>query len=219
MPITNEIKFEAIPTGDETTDDRIVESGVQRNFSNYNVKSWAFKAFQFTMVAIATYSFTRMRYTTTTTSLTTTESNFFQVQHSPCGNSAEEARAAGCHFEVLSWAWQADECHDIELENQFKQLDDWRFFRDKEGTIEIPPSEYGQDERRHDLIIWGSRNWHIVHCLYMWRKMHRAPQLGLRWDEYMKDFAHTMHCNGVLQNDTIPHDALTTKMRTGFPSC
>jgi len=213
MPLTNKIKFKALPTGDETTDEGIVESGIRRGSSKGNIKSWAFSVFNLALVALATYSFTRMRYTPAEPSLSTV------IKHSPCGSNADEARAAGCHFEVMTWCWQADACYDVELETQFRTYTDWHFFRDQEGKSEVLPSEYGELERRDELVLYTSWEYHIVHCLFVWRKMHRAPQLGLKWDGYIKDFTHTMHCSGILQNYTVSLDDIATTIHTGFPSC
>ena len=39
----------------------------------------------------------------------------FQGPKRPCGHSAEEAKAAGCVFDIMNVAWMPWECYDQKL--------------------------------------------------------------------------------------------------------
>src|ERR1700712_3744282 len=52
----------------------------------------------------------------------------------PCGNTASEAAAKGCIFDIMSMAWQSPECYDEDLAAEFADLGPWEFYSDPQQS-------------------------------------------------------------------------------------
>ena len=63
----------------------------------------------------------------------------------PCGDSPEEARSRGCHFDVIFFCWLAPECYDAELSTKFDNANVLEWYLDSNQTIPLS----------HDQIITG----------------------------------------------------------------
>ncbi|KAF2188694.1 hypothetical protein K469DRAFT_767973 [Zopfia rhizophila CBS 207.26] len=59
-----------------------------------------------------------------------------------CENSAEEAKAKGCTFHLLNYAWQSSACFDKEVYqnawNRSMEKGPFKWFADANGTEELP---------------------------------------------------------------------------------
>ncbi|OOO14952.1 ABC transporter related protein [Aspergillus oryzae] len=68
------------------------------------------------------------------------------VMKSPCGHTAGEARARGCHFDIITFCWLPDRCYDAELSDSLEKLVDWKWYLDRNKTQPVPKEEALQGE-------------------------------------------------------------------------
>ncbi|KAK3045660.1 hypothetical protein LTR09_012781 [Extremus antarcticus] len=136
-----------------------------------------------------------------------------------CGHTPTEARRRGCHFDVLSFAWQTPECYDRETTEAFRtHSGTWRFFADVDG----------EDMRTEDEALTGeylttfvTAQFHWTHCTYMWRQLHRAYASKGFIDEHLDNWNHTLHCQAVLLSPPVQEKMLdvNTLGRVIYPRC
>lgn len=137
-----------------------------------------------------------------------------------CGQSIAEARAAGCEYEVLSGAWMPPACLDPELNEEFRQIHDWKYYADADRQEEIPEPMLAEREGEEGAY-YTTQRWHVIHCAYQWRKLHRAWESGRAVElgaHALGDFNHTIHC-GTLYTDEVPMEQLETRIVVEFFSC
>lgn len=133
-----------------------------------------------------------------------------------CGNSSAEARSLGCSFDVMSFAWLPAHCFDRELTDEFLALRDWEWFLDIDGIHAVAL----------DSIIAGgypqlyvTQEYHLYHCTFMWRKMHRAVLRGGPLDSYIGNFNHTTHCARMLLDRETGLADINTEIYTKYVNC
>ncbi|KAJ0109996.1 hypothetical protein J7T55_014798 [Diaporthe amygdali] len=108
-----------------------------------------------------------------------------------CGSSASDARRLGCRFDIMSFSWLPPNCFDEELSHDFDTIQPWQWFADAAGTQEIPKSEVLMGEAKS---LFVSFQYHRTHCVFMWRKLHRALGAKGMVDSYIGGYNHTVHC-------------------------
>ena len=141
------------------------------------------------------------------------------IMVAPCGSTSSEARARGCHFDVISFCWLPDACYDTELSDAFDGYTKWEWYLDSNKTRPIS-HELAMTGDYTDLFV----NWeyHLRHCTAMWKKLHRAI-LGrgkIAIDGYIGPLAHTEHCSMMLLEDRdVGLEEINTIIRVKFPDC
>jgi hypothetical protein len=133
-----------------------------------------------------------------------------------CGSSPAEALSLGCSFDVMSFTWIPTRCFDQELMEDFLALRSWSWYMDKEGvnSVDFAAVSAGcYDE------LYVTEEYHLYHCTYMWRKMHRAILEGRPLDSYIGNINHTEHCGMMLLNPNGPMNGITTTIFTKYPHC
>ncbi|KAF3392766.1 hypothetical protein F1880_008496 [Penicillium rolfsii] len=145
-----------------------------------------------------------------------------------CGKSITEARALGCIFDPMSWAWQRPECYHADLVKEFLERMDWHFYLSNETLAmeEVPREEW---ERGDYTLLYGPRMWHQFHCTYSWRKFHDAFRHGMPMDNDILKPEHTLHCDSVFLHGYDPKISVpcdhwesgchTTELHAGFNRC
>ena len=102
---------------------------------------------------------------------------------SPCGSTPAEARAAGCHFDIISFTWLAGPCYDAGLSEAFAaETRDGDWYVDEGRTQPLTRDEVLSGEFTGVYVGMG---YHLRHCTAMWKKMHRAllEEAGVEvWD-------------------------------------
>lgn len=124
-----------------------------------------------------------------------------------CGSTTAEAEALGCTYNELELGWLPQACQDHEITELFHQAGPWTYYSDPNKTRELTLEEVSRtvDTGKH---IWMSQRWHSVHCLFQWKKMHRAVMLNSgRMAEGLADYHHTMHCESVIMDELTGKDA------------
>ncbi|PVH84633.1 hypothetical protein DL98DRAFT_357202, partial [Cadophora sp. DSE1049] len=133
-----------------------------------------------------------------------------------CGENPAIARSRNCSFDLISFAWQTPECFDGPLVSEFSAYQPWSFYTDVFGrgneTVSKDIAEAG------DSNLWVTWNFHVVHCTFMWRQMHRAYEKG--WiDAHLRAYNHTLHCQGVLLDHETGWKDVVTAARVIYPLC
>ncbi|KAM7220098.1 hypothetical protein V8F06_004426 [Rhypophila decipiens] len=134
-----------------------------------------------------------------------------------CGTSPQEAVSRGCRFDVMSFAWLPAPCFDKELMADFLVLRDWRWYMDRDGTqiADAAAAARGEYDR-----LYVTQEYHMYHCTYMWRKMHRAIRHRWPLDGYIGNMEHTAHCEAMLVTDAgMRLDATNTAIVSKYVQC
>jgi hypothetical protein len=133
-----------------------------------------------------------------------------------CGTSPAEAVALGCSFDIMSFAWLPARCFDRELMEDFLALRRWEWFMDNEGVgiADVASVFAGSYDE-----LYVTEEYHLYHCTYMWKKMHRAVLGGNPLDSYIGNIKHTEHCEMMLIDKERPLDGITTRIFTKYPNC
>lgn len=115
------------------------------------------------------------------------------IEGTQCGGSWQEAKALGCIYDKMASRWYSPECFDKESFNDMMSEPGTNFtwYSDKEHTIQVP-SEIAQ--KGEFELLFPLYNFHKIHCLYLWRKMHHALLNNLPLDDDLMEEDHTIHC-------------------------
>lgn len=140
------------------------------------------------------------------------------VGPSSCGTSTFSAREMGCNFDIMSFSWLPPACFDEQLMQDFLDHENgpWIWYHDQNRTQ--------QAEREFVLLgnypqLYVEWDYHMAHCAFMWRKMHRAVLEGRPLDSYILDMHHTQHCERTLLRTDIDEEVLHTAISMKWPIC
>lgn len=125
-----------------------------------------------------------------------------------CGSTPAEARDAGCVFDLLTTAWTAPECADLDLTREWldvvtKEGQKWPYYHDKHGKEPQKDLAYLQSGEWSGEL-WSTLRLHQYHCLFIWRKMHMAYLAGNAVDTVMRGLKHSKHCEKMMMMDVDP---------------
>jgi hypothetical protein len=133
-----------------------------------------------------------------------------------CGSDPATARARGCTFDLISFAWQTPECYDASLVADFADWETWTYYTEEGG-------ERSNTTVAQEVVLLGEQNmwitwhFHLVHCTFIWRQMHRAFERG--WiDSHADNYNHTKHCQKALLRGT-GYDEDFTRAPVIYPVC
>lgn len=121
-----------------------------------------------------------------------------------CGNSVAEARSLGCQFDILASAWLPEHCRDDELTTEFQHSGDgpdgtWLYWLDSNHTQQISVDELGDRADQSEFRFYSTTEWHVVHCLFYWRKQQRARTNGISVEPRFDTEQHINHCAGFIR--------------------
>lgn len=133
-----------------------------------------------------------------------------------CGNSSAEAAAIGCAFDIMSFTWSRRACFDEELMLEFLAARNWTWWLTADGEQEVDMETVAWGIHSHLFVSW---EYHLFHCTYMWKKMHRALVKRAPLDTYILDEEHTAHCGHMLLDRNPMLDQRNTIIVTKYPSC
>ncbi|KAJ4362344.1 hypothetical protein N0V83_010437 [Neocucurbitaria cava] len=115
-------------------------------------------------------------------------------QYDQCGTSAAEARSRGCVFEATGFTWLPPSCHDAETETEFLAYvadHDLKLYHDYNYTREVSAEEVARGDGDGYFVREG---YHLAHCLFLFKKLHRAYANKRVIDGYIISLNHTEHC-------------------------
>ena len=135
--------------------------------------------------------------------------------HSPtCGTSISSALAANCIFDQILYAWIPAACHDVSEYEATLASGPWPYFEHENGTVPVD-----QHLLSATPIVYSSWDFHVVHCSYAWRLLHKAAVEGRQVPSDISPWEHTMHCSKALEHTDFPGRLLNTKVRMQFDGC
>ncbi|KAL5400233.1 hypothetical protein PMIN06_012998 [Paraphaeosphaeria minitans] len=145
-----------------------------------------------------------------------------ELKYDQCGTTAAEARARGCVFEITGFTWLPKECQDTETEVEFLNYlaeNDLNIYRDTNYTDIVPIEEVRLGNGPGFFV---RQQYHVTHCQFLLRKLHRAQTSGRMIDGQIMPTHHTLHCGEqtlkVIQNPRWRADAIQLSY-TKFPYC
>ncbi|KAF4837620.1 hypothetical protein CGCSCA4_v011774 [Colletotrichum siamense] len=106
-----------------------------------------------------------------------------------CGETIEEASSNGCVFDSLAAAWLPPHCRSAKLTAEFESLgpnepdtagNTWGYWHDQNQTHPMTLEEVSQlpeaARRGQHARFFTTHEWHLVHCIFYWRKMWEATR-------------------------------------------
>jgi hypothetical protein len=119
-----------------------------------------------------------------------------------CGNSTKEAFALGCKYDSLAAAWLPEHCRDDELTKEFERSGpgvngQWTYWSDKAHTKEISIEEIAMMADDPEQRFYMTGHWHVIHCIFYWRKEHRARFNGKSVEPRSDSEHHIKHCGKI----------------------
>lgn len=135
-----------------------------------------------------------------------------------CGDSVAEAISLGCSFDSLSMAWLPEHCRDDELTAEFNTMGDgpngtWIYYADTRHTEVVDVAAVAAMGDNSSARVHMSKDWHMIHCLYYWRKKFRMRDTGKIVEPRSDNEGHINHCIMVILGSsygTISGVALNT---------
>jgi len=135
-----------------------------------------------------------------------------------CGGTPDEAREAGCVFDVMMQLWTPPECMDAPLSERFLEKGNWTWYADS-GAQRI----YTDEEIRkgdHD-VVYVAQSYHRHHCIFAWERLVRAMRNQGPLIEELISYDHVMHCRH--KTLTLPsegaEDVRGVVAPTGYTRC
>lgn len=121
-----------------------------------------------------------------------------------CGSSLADARALSCEYDTIAAAWLPPHCRDEELIAQFNAAGPgvdgtWTYYADEKGRESISTNEIALlPENETQGFFFTTHRWHILHCSYYWRKLHRMVHgmqgAAKRIEHRFNTDGHIRHC-------------------------
>ncbi|TLD32966.1 hypothetical protein PspLS_00023 [Pyricularia sp. CBS 133598] len=115
-----------------------------------------------------------------------------------CGGSTEEAKANGCHYDILLNHWVPEQCRDQEWVDEYKEDETWTGFADEARTQKIQ----GIDAMSNRDHYFTSTRDHVNHCVQLWKKQFLMLYEERNIDTISASWGHTEHCSQFLLDVT-----------------
>jgi len=123
-----------------------------------------------------------------------------------CGNTAVEARAAGCTWDQLMWAWYPPHCPHYANE-EFIAADDWKFFSDPWGTVAT--NDEWEQGLNNEIQLFSRHGEHLTHCLYLFLSVGQVLRDGGPATPKLRNYEHLHHCVKMLLPVVHGHENYT----------
>lgn len=108
-----------------------------------------------------------------------------------CGGTPDEARAAGCVFDVMMQLWTPPECMDSPLSERFLEAGNWTWYADAGATRIYSDTEIRKGN--HD-VVYVAQSYHRHHCIFAWERLVRAMRNQGPIIQELISYDHVMHC-------------------------
>lgn len=125
-----------------------------------------------------------------------------------CGSSDLEAIEMGCRYDHIAVDWLPPSCIDDDLVEEFDVSrpgpdGSWPYFeivRPTPLTRFLSPINATQidDFAREGREYFATREWHILHCMFTWRKQLRAGFDGKHVESWNNKEEHVRHCSDYI---------------------
>lgn len=139
-----------------------------------------------------------------------------KTEASPCGTTPEYAAKAGCIFDLMNYGWTPPACYDHELSNSSISRGPWKWFYDHNGTESISEEVISRGQVVH---VWTEHHFHLTHCLYAFKTIHKASLTGQLVPKEFFGWNHTLHCENMLSKTGKDPKKISTKVTMLFNPC
>lgn len=135
-----------------------------------------------------------------------------------CGNSVADALARGCKFDPIAPAWLPDHCRDDHLIEEWNRSGpgpdgSWTYYADIDGNTTLTLDELGRLADLPDPSFYTTHEWHLVHCVFYWRKMRIASRSeNLTIETKYDNEEYITWCLGAFK-DRAPLDEIHSHVR------
>ena len=119
------------------------------------------------------------------------------------GTTVAEAVARGCKFTPLAIAWLPPQCLDEDLAAEFDRAGPeggWSYWADLNATIPLTREEVGMLADTEGVVFYTTQEWHVMHCMYTWRKHYRSKWTGVTIERRSNGIDHIEHCEGIVRD-------------------
>jgi hypothetical protein len=99
-----------------------------------------------------------------------------------------------CIFEEVNMLWMPKECYDEDLDQEFRG-EQFKYYTTVTGDTEV---DFKSASTMIGSDIYVSSQWHLTHCTYLWKKLHRAARDNRPMDDNLDSYEHTVHCSKML---------------------
>jgi hypothetical protein len=126
----------------------------------------------------------------------------------------------GCLYDHLAVDWLPVHCIDAELTAEFDRSGpgpngSWLYFNDRKGSDIISDREI-DNYAVAATSYYTTREWHIAHCIFTWRKEFRSRSTGKILEPWNESEEHIMHC-GMYFLDSIRFKKELSEIETLIP--
>lgn len=130
-----------------------------------------------------------------------------------CGGTLEEARALDCKYDSLAAAWLPPACRDDENTSEFETTGpgpngSWIYYSDWDRTSILTIEEIANLPNTGGHFF-TTHDWHVQHCLYIWRKIWRAPMTGVTIEGNIDTDGHLKHCGEMFRKRNALNEVVT----------
>lgn len=98
----------------------------------------------------------------------------------------------------------------------FIGYDNWQFYAHPNRTDVVVDLATALEGQRTLYVDW---RYHVTHCTFMWRQMHRAYALSGYIDSHLDNYKHTLHCQWVLVEADTPLETVNVVAELKYPEC
>ncbi|PWY95401.1 hypothetical protein BO94DRAFT_456032, partial [Aspergillus sclerotioniger CBS 115572] len=129
-----------------------------------------------------------------------------------CGTNTTTALSLNCKYDSLAAAWLPPHCRDDALTAEFDRSGPgpngtWTYYADDHHTIPMSVEEVAMLANNQSARVKMTREWHVVHCLFYWRKMVRIRDRVVGGEEVLLEPSfdneeHVRHCVGVVLGES-----------------
>lgn len=133
-----------------------------------------------------------------------------------CGHSPEEARAAGCVYDVMMQDWVPEPCFDEVLTERYLAEGNYTWYADSDGNV-MSDEEMRKGEHHE---AWMTGGYHKAHCIFSWEKLIRAERNNRPISQELLSYDHVLHCRmQTLGGEMHKRDAIAVRAPTNYAKC
>lgn len=127
-------------------------------------------------------------------------------------------------MDFISRTWVHPLCYDEQLTAEFLSQN-WTWYTlnedaaGNENSEPISPNLLSDTLEDDAIRVAVTAQYHLWHCSFAWRKLHRAVLGNGRVDSYLANENHTHHCSGVGLTPLPDPDEITTLFTVKYTTC
>lgn len=138
-----------------------------------------------------------------------------------CGSTPEEARANGCSFDIMHFAWVPELCYYPMLsEEEFSTFENNTWYSDEVQSQEIDKATIARGEVQ---VAYNTLEYREYQCAYGWKMLRRALMTRTTVDSRTSDVDESAYCGELifenLVNSDVPADMQFVRFEMEYLTC